>query len=965
MKTNKRILSLIVTLLFVLTSCISLPATIAGAAGFNDVPGTSPYYQAITELVERGVINGYEDGSFKPNNTITRAEFSKLLAVSSAPAGTLFTATTTQFPDVADSSSPSAWAIPYISYAVGVKAINGYEDGTFRPTNTVTYGEAVKMIVCTLGYEPVIDKTLTPWYQGYIDVANQIGLTQNAVSMGDNPANRGLVAQLINNMLGCSPLIQTGVDINGNPIYSNTGSGSFDEEKDNATEEEDVLYGFIEYNLTGDEIKRNEVKIGDETYGLGDYTADDLKAYLGKMVTFKYNAKNTLTSVKLASGYNQEIVVDASQIASVSNTALQYYKNELDEINDETTTISMPSLYVVYNGVPVDPAHIGNGFNIASYLNVADGKITFISNDGNARNAEVAFVESYKTYFANTPSTLNGVTTLYDQFPAQSGNTSALVLDEDEVASVQKVSTKGGKPANAQLKSIAKGNVVSVALPYASTGTDAIVVYSAATVTGQVSEMDTDYSYIKIGNIEYEISPYFERLVSQGVNTTFTANDSGKFYLDRLGRIVYFEKNESSNPYALAVRYKEMGGIDAQYGIDLYISGTAGTKFFPLRENVKVNGNTTTAFEAITHLINNCPTYAQNAHIGNGKYILQPIKYETRQNDQTGEIEISSIECMDSTDDYADSMVVPYAFENTINATPEYFANGGRVTYAKSGYTFKKDSSIQFTLRPTSVVFAIPQDITNVNAYRKYSYTSFVDGTSYVVEPYDVEKQVASAALYYLQAGQSTQASVSTSTPAYLVESINPAYDENNNEVIKVVAYKAGETTLPAKPYYTSPGTTVAGLDSIQAGDVVKFAFAEGKIAAVKTVYASGSLTTQTAPVKNGNANHISQSYDGRTDWYQAIKGIVYNVEDSIKTINIIPYALSDGSFSPDARIAFEYASDVKYYKLGANGKFTAGDASIITIADYETFADTNPQLSSEVVAIVMDKKVVAVYILN
>ena len=212
MKSCKRMTALVMTLIFVLTSVCSFTVFAADEISFTDV-------------VEDGIINGYEDGTFKPENTITRAEFSKLLAMASAPTGTQFTATTTQFSDVANSESSSAWAIPYIAYAVGTGAINGYTDGTFKPTNPVTYGEAVKMIVCTLGYGPVVDTTLTPWYQGYINVASQIKLTKGAFSTGDSAAPRGMVAQLIYNMLDCSPLVQTGTDLTGKPIYS---TGGFD-----------------------------------------------------------------------------------------------------------------------------------------------------------------------------------------------------------------------------------------------------------------------------------------------------------------------------------------------------------------------------------------------------------------------------------------------------------------------------------------------------------------------------------------------------------------------------------------------------------------------------------------------------------------------------------------------------------------------------------------------------------------
>jgi len=977
MKSSKRSIAFMMSLIFVFTSVLSFSATLAGAATFSDVPETSAYYEAVNSLVGNGVINGYEDGTFKPFNTITRAEFSKLLATSSAPTGTQFTATTTQFPDVADSSSPSAWAIPYIHYSVGIKAINGYEDGTFRPTNTVTYGEAVKMIVCTLGYEPVVDKTLTPWYQGYIDVANQIKLTTNAVALGDSPAPRGLVAQLIFNMLSCKPLVQTGVDMFGNPIFSTGGDGgfgggSFDEQKDNATEEEGVLLGLIDYTLTGRAIKRTQVQIDNELYDMGKLDADSLKELIGRTVVFKYNAKNVITSLKEAAGYNEEITVSAPQIEDVTGSYLTYYEDEDAEIDGKETKITFSNLKVIYNGVPVDPADIGAGFNLASYLDVADGSITFLSNDGNDKTAEVAFVKSYRTYFANTPSTSNGITTVYDQYPAASGMGTALTIDEDEVYSIKKITSKGGKPATAKPTDIKKGHVVSVAYPYpyvpADNAANAEIIISTVSVSGQVTEMGDNYKDIMIGSAKYEIAPYFERALAHGLDVSFNVNDSGKFYLDRLGRIVFFEKNQSTNPYALAVRFKATSGFDALYGLDLYISGTAGTKFFPLKEQVKVNGSTKDAAEVIDFLKSSSPTYAQNASIGDGAYILQPIRYATTKNSTTGETEISSIECMDPDNNYQDGAIVPFAFENTANsAGAEIFANGGKLTYNSSGYAFKNGTTTQFSLSSSSVVFSIPEDITKVNQYRKGTYNTFSSGTNYVVEPYDVEKGTAKVALYYLTSGQSTLATINADTPAYFIENISDSYDDNKNIVKKIRYYKAGESKI--NEILTSADAALPILSSVASGDIVKFAITEGAVTKIARVYDydEGTLFTETGSVVGGNSNHIAASGNDITNYYQAVLGTVYSIDET--NVNIIPLeAESDGSFTEagiGSRQGFNLSSSVGYYKYETDKKvFRTMDTSG-EIKQYAEWAEMDPSLASKVLAIVMNKKVVAVYILN
>lgn len=175
------------------------------------------YGEAISTLVSEGIINGYTEAdgtsTFKPENTITRAEFAKLLTMSAAK-GVTFTATTDKFPDV----PADHWANTYITAAIGTGAINGYEDGTFRPDNPVSYGEAIKMIVCNMGYSKLVTPT-EPWYQGYINIASTIGLTKGASSNGDSAAPRGLVAQLIYNIRNTKKIVQSGVDKDGKPIY--------------------------------------------------------------------------------------------------------------------------------------------------------------------------------------------------------------------------------------------------------------------------------------------------------------------------------------------------------------------------------------------------------------------------------------------------------------------------------------------------------------------------------------------------------------------------------------------------------------------------------------------------------------------------------------------------------------------------------------------------------------------------
>ncbi len=97
-----------------------------GAAQLSDIAG-NPFEKQITKLIDAGVINGFPDGTFKPDQEVTRAQFAKLVAVAFALPTT--GVTTSTFSDVA----ADHWAIGFIEAAVAKGWIKGYPDGTFGP----------------------------------------------------------------------------------------------------------------------------------------------------------------------------------------------------------------------------------------------------------------------------------------------------------------------------------------------------------------------------------------------------------------------------------------------------------------------------------------------------------------------------------------------------------------------------------------------------------------------------------------------------------------------------------------------------------------------------------------------------------------------------------------------------------------------------------------------------------------
>ncbi len=172
----------------------------ASAASFSDVAG-SRNSTAIQFLSARGVIAGYADGTFRPGNSINRAELAKILVTGNGqnPGVDQYNGC---FSDVA-----SEWFAPYVCYAKAQGWVVGYSDGTFRPSNPVNTAEALKMILNAQGVavsSSSLDNTYTDvdgnaWYAPYVETAHAKNLLQAASGkLGiERNMTRGLVAESI------------------------------------------------------------------------------------------------------------------------------------------------------------------------------------------------------------------------------------------------------------------------------------------------------------------------------------------------------------------------------------------------------------------------------------------------------------------------------------------------------------------------------------------------------------------------------------------------------------------------------------------------------------------------------------------------------------------------------------------------------------------------------------------------
>ena len=146
---NKSLTTIIAIMLFLTTTPFVF-------AFFTDVPTSNQFSEAINYAQENNIVEGYEDGTFKPENLINRAEFSKIVINFSLTADNIYGENC--FPDVR-----TEWFAKYICTAKRLGIVEGYDDGLFHPKDNITLTQAGKIIIESLDYESPRDPTI--WYE--------------------------------------------------------------------------------------------------------------------------------------------------------------------------------------------------------------------------------------------------------------------------------------------------------------------------------------------------------------------------------------------------------------------------------------------------------------------------------------------------------------------------------------------------------------------------------------------------------------------------------------------------------------------------------------------------------------------------------------------------------------------------------------------------------------------------------
>ena len=358
----KQLLTRCAALALALAMVLSLTGALAADTVFTDI--TDPETARNVEVLRMmGVIDGVTATTFEPNGTLTRAQFCKMAveALGKSDQAVIYQ-NYTIFPDV----KAGFWAAGYINLAVRGedKFIAGFPDGTFQPNSTITYGQAVTVLMRLLGYKD--EDVGVVWPDGYLSSAASIGLTEGMNLSGSDTVTRAQAAKLFVNLLN------TNKKDSGSTFAASIGNAQEDVVMLNpdTTTSDGVPAVLTSYS-------ENPIPVANRT---GSAALSGRKGTLvlntaGKVLTFVPTDSGTTEDITISSTATDTITASGGARFSVSSDTVTYYQNEKKTWVDVYSFLNAGTLATVYVGGngKVEFVYVGGSSAEEAVVGSADG----------------------------------------------------------------------------------------------------------------------------------------------------------------------------------------------------------------------------------------------------------------------------------------------------------------------------------------------------------------------------------------------------------------------------------------------------------------------------------------------------------------------------------------------------------------------------------------------------------------
>ena len=494
----KKFLSLVLALVMTM----SLVTVSAGAKDFSDDDSIT-YQEAVDVISEIGVVDGYTGGDFKPTDVLTRGAAAKIICnlILGPTTASALSASSAPFKDVPVSNTFAG----YITYCAQEKIINGYSDGTFRPTATLSGNAFMKMLLGALGYDGDVEGYTGPnWSVAVIKQAAGIGLDDgNDEFVGSKAVTREEAALYAFNMLQATMVeydAKTSVDINGATV---TIAGDKAKEIENTSRtdgyiDDDNKMQFAERYFT-------DLRLTTDTTDDFGRPANTWRFKGVEVGTFAKTADATYTAdVKLGQIYSDLGMSDKDEAAPVFVDGVEASESaKVSKGNDLKVS------ELKFTNSPAANCNVGNGTLVEAYLDEDTNDVTIV-----AINTYVAEVNKV---VAETNSKDAYIT--LSELAAENGATSGLRANDE-------FETTGFENDQIVLFTYANNEIQSVKAAESAEGT----------LTRKVSGKS-----INLGETKYDFSKMYS---VDGGESSLGIDSEYVVYLDANGYAIYVEETE-------------------------------------------------------------------------------------------------------------------------------------------------------------------------------------------------------------------------------------------------------------------------------------------------------------------------------------------------------------------------------------------------------------------------------------
>ena len=562
----------------VLSAVLAVGASMSAMA-YTDVSTETANAQAIQELTDLKVIEGYTNNEFKPEGLVTRAEITKMIV---AALNEEATSTATNFVD-----SQNHWAISYIEQGVIDGFINGYNDIEFGPDDNVTYVQAQKMLVAALGYGSYAENA-GGWPNGYKQYASNIGINDGVTAKDNDKLTRAQVAQMIDNALNIPVCVISGYEnnafgtaipkfeikdgqgkdyqtvltkkFNAYKVYGRV-TGTYKSTTGSTLDADQVEFRVEKADNFDDEYIKSADAITETMY-VGTSRADEyLNTYVQAIVQKDENDEYTILSINPIAGNQKSVVVKAKDInnskTDLDNNKIYFY----NENNRNSTKYELADEVSFY----VNEVYIGN-FTSAEYekyiydvtneegysaTTVELQKENNIGSTLSASKYSIIKVTTYETFVVDEVIDKSSQTNI--TFKEQSVNGSLKIYKDD--SSYNYTITLNGKAIDAN--DIREDDVLSVSYDYngsfnESKFYDIIVSRDVVNNAKCTSINANDKNYIIDGK---------DYTVAKGIDINIEVGTTYALYLDAFGNIARIEEETNSKKIGILKNvYKEANG---------------------------------------------------------------------------------------------------------------------------------------------------------------------------------------------------------------------------------------------------------------------------------------------------------------------------------------------------------------------------------------------------------------------